>query len=61
MRMHTKQLTQGHLKVISSGVKYDLSSQSLHPAYHYILYTPPLLCLAILDPRNNHSTPSLVH
>ena len=31
IQMHTKQLTQSHPKVITSGVKQHLSGQSLHP------------------------------
>ena len=59
--MHTKWLTQWHPKVISSGVKHDLSNQSFHFAYNCILLRPPLLQLTILGPPKHLPTPSLVH
>ena len=36
----TKWLSQWHPKVITSGVKQNLSTQSLHPTYHCILSKP---------------------
>jgi hypothetical protein len=36
IRMHTKGLVQRHSKMITSGIKQHLYSQSLHPTYHCI-------------------------
>ena len=52
--MYTKQLTQWHPKGIASGVKQHLFVNSLHP------FWTTTLQLAILGPRKNHSTPSIV-
>ena len=60
MSVH-KNLSSMTPKTIPKGVKQDLSSQSLHLAYHCIMFKPTLSQLAILGLNNNHSTPSLVH
>ena len=54
IRMPTKRLTQLHPKVIASGVKQHLSSQSLHPFQATTFYNQPFS-------HKNLSTPSLAH
>lgn len=49
-----------HPKVIPSDTKHDLFDQSLHMAYHCILFMPPLSQLTIMGPLNNHYAPSLM-
>jgi hypothetical protein len=51
----------GNPKVTSSDVKYDISNQSLHQAFHCILFGPQLLQVTISGVNKNHSTPNPMH